>query len=576
MNYELRGPLDKSLTPLQIIFRNRGMNYSKEDILHYVNPTEEDLLDDSNIDNLLEGARLLMKHINNNSKVLLVVDEDCDGYTSSAFLLNYLYKIFPNFVLNNIRYVVHPGKAHGIPIDQIKDEKLIIAPDSSSNEYEIHKQLAEKGIEVLVIDHHEAPEFSKYACVINNQLSDYSNKSLSGAGMVYKFCKFLDKYGGFNYADTLIDVAALGIVGDMMDLRPQETRYITKAGFDRILNPFLQAMVIKQEYSIKGKLNPHRAAFYIVPGINAVTRIGTIEEKLTLFESMLDFKAYTQVPSTKRGAFGDDMESIVEQSCRNCTNIRNRQNRMKDAIVEEVDNIIKTKNLLENKILIIKLSNPANVGITGLVANQIANKYQRPTLILNRRTQTGEITWEGSGRNFSNSPIQSLRTLVEETGLAMYALGHASAFGCGVTDANFNAFVEKTNELLKDTDLSYKYNIDLEYDFGDEINTWSLMDIARCEDLWGQEIEEPVFLFKDVRITKDELFLFKEKVLKIAKDEISFVKMSSNQEEYENLYSEMGYVSIDIIGTCEINDYDQKIQIKIMDYEIRDKAKYLF
>lgn len=423
MNYELRGSMDRRLTPLQTIFRNRGMEYSIESIKHYIDPTVDDLLSDETIDNLQEGAKLLMKHINNGSKILLVVDEDCDGYTSSAFLLNYLYKIFPSFVLNNIRYIVHPGKAHGIPIDQIKDEALVIAPDSSSNEFEIHEELANRGIEILVIDHHEAPEYSKYACVINNQLSEYSNKSLSGAGMVYKFCKYLDKLGNFNYADTLLDVAALGIVGDMMDLRPQETRYITKAGFEQILNPFIQAMTIKQEYSIKGKLNPHRAAFYIVPGINAVTRIGTIEEKLVLFESMLDFKANTLVESTKRGAFGGEQETLVEQSCRNCTNIRNRQNRMKEQIVAEVDNIIKSKNLLENKLLIIKLSNPANVGITGLVANQIANKYQRPTLILNRRTQTGEITWEGSGRNFSNSPIQNLRTLVENTGLAMYALG---------------------------------------------------------------------------------------------------------------------------------------------------------
>ncbi len=85
---------------------------------------------------------------------------------------------------NKIKYVVHPNKAHGIPVDLITNEKLIIVPDASSNEYEIHKELQEKGIDVLVIDHHEAPEFSQYACVINNQLGNYPNKSLSGVGMV--------------------------------------------------------------------------------------------------------------------------------------------------------------------------------------------------------------------------------------------------------------------------------------------------------------------------------------------------------------------------------------------------------
>lgn len=109
--------------------------------------------------------------------------------------------------------------------------------------------------------------------------------------MVWKFCSFLDQLMNVNYCDDLMDLVALGCVGDMMDLRPLETHYVIKTGFSKIVNPFIQAMTIKQEYSIKGHLNPHRASFYIVPGINSVTRIGTVEEKLLLFESMLDFKA---------------------------------------------------------------------------------------------------------------------------------------------------------------------------------------------------------------------------------------------------------------------------------------------
>ena len=168
---------------------------------------------------------------------------------------------------------------------------------------------------------------------------------------------------------------------------------------------------------------------------------------------MLDFKAYELIPSTARGKKGQ-METRVEQSCRNCINIRNRQNRSKDEITEELEKKIKDKNLLDNRLLIIKNTNPINTGITGLVANQIANKYQRPTLILNRRDQTGQITWEGSGRNYSNSPLEDLRGFLESTGLVMYAQGHASAFGCGITDDNFTEFVQKTNELLKDIEFN--------------------------------------------------------------------------------------------------------------------------
>ena len=82
---------------------------------------------------------MLVKHISQNDKVLIQVDSDADGFTSSALLINYLYCLFPGFVQNNVYYRIHTGKQHGILLDTIPDDiKLIIAPDSSSNDYEVH------------------------------------------------------------------------------------------------------------------------------------------------------------------------------------------------------------------------------------------------------------------------------------------------------------------------------------------------------------------------------------------------------------------------------------------------------
>lgn len=535
MNWELRQEIDKELSPIQSIFKNRGLNYTKEEIIRYLNPTANEILDVALIEHLRDGAEMLMKHVRADDKVLLVVDEDCDGYTSAAFFLNYFNKLFPSFVQNNIRYVVHPNKAHGIPIELIKDEKLIIVPDASSNEFALHEVLYHKGVDVLVIDHHEAPKFSEFACVINNQVGNYPNKTLSGVGMVYKFCTFFDKLMNTHHCGDLMDLVALGLVGDMMDLRNLETRYLVKTGFEKILNPFLQAMVLKQEYLIKGELNPHRAAFYIVPGINAITRIGTVEEKLILFESMLEYKAYEMIPSTKRGAKGT-MESRVEQSVRNCTNIKNRQDKLKIEMSEKIDKVIQEKNLLNNKLLVIKVKEPINTGLTGLVANQVANKYKRPTLILNRRQKdNGPVTYEGSGRNFANSPITDFRQFLEDTQLIMYAQGHSSAFGFGITEENFNKFIETTNSKLENLDFSCKYDVDLVWE-NSEVSNFDIIDIAECENIWGQGIEEPLVLIKNVTVTKDNLWLFKEKVLKIENPQgLTFVNLSSNTEEYENL-----------------------------------------
>ena len=90
---------------------------------------------------------------------------------------------------------------------------MIICPDSSSNDYEYHKILWEQKSDVLVLDHHEADSISEYACIINNQLSDYPNKELSGVGVVWQFCRYINFLikGDYQYANNYLDLVALGL-----------------------------------------------------------------------------------------------------------------------------------------------------------------------------------------------------------------------------------------------------------------------------------------------------------------------------------------------------------------------------
>ena len=197
MEYQLIAPINESYSVLEQVLTNRGVKL--EDIPHYLNTTEEDNLSTSLIANIDAAARMLIKHLSNQSRVYVQVDSDCDGYTSAAVLLNYLHSWVPSIVESNFSYGFHSGKQHGINVDMIPEgTALVIAPDSSSNDYDIHKKLAEQGIDVLVIDHHEADKVSEYACVVNNQLCDYPTKSLSGVGMVYKVCQYLDKLNHIN------------------------------------------------------------------------------------------------------------------------------------------------------------------------------------------------------------------------------------------------------------------------------------------------------------------------------------------------------------------------------------------
>lgn len=581
MEYRLRAPEFPIYTPVEQVLVNRGIPYDQ--INHYLNTTDNDILDPRLIPHLDEGAKMLIRHISQNDKVLIQVDSDCDGYTSAALLINYLYCLFPSFVNNNISYRVHMGKQHGIIPDTIpEDVKLVIAPDSSSNDYEAHEYLNLSGVDVLVIDHHEADHISKYACVINNQLCDYPTKSLSGVAMVWKFCCYIDMLLKTDHAQKFLDLVALGLVADMMDVRDFETRRLIDKGLQQIRNPYFRGAIDKDQFHFTNEITPIGVAFYIAPLINATTRVGTQEEKLMLFESMLDFRGYELVPSTKRGCKGQ-AETRVEQACRNCTNIKSRQTKIRDNSLEKIEQIIVNQNLLSNKILIVQLDDLiTDRNLTGLIANQLMSEYQRPVLILNRiENEDGTITWEGSGRGYDKSRLKDFRGFLENNKYVIYAEGHANAFGVGIKDEDISAFIASTNSALDGFDFTPIYNVDFIYK-SDELTPDEVIDIAGMKSLWGQGVEEAEIAVEGIKVHKDNIRILspdKNPTLKIMlPNGINFMKFRSSEEEYDKLYSELGYVTINIVGECERNIWNNKIspQVMIKDYEIVDRANYYF
>ena len=149
------------------------------------------------------------------------------------------------------------------------------------------KELKEHGKDVVVIDHHEAERYSENAIVVNNQLSErYPNKSLCGAGVVYKLLMVLDEKilrpDKAGYAKHFIDLCALANIADCMSMKAPETRYYIVEGLKQINNEGFKALIDQQSFSLfkeNDTLNYISIAFYIAPLINAVIRVGTMKEK---------------------------------------------------------------------------------------------------------------------------------------------------------------------------------------------------------------------------------------------------------------------------------------------------------
>lgn len=430
MEYQLKKsllPLDfnRDYSAVERIFMNRGM--SPENVQHYLEVSEKDLLDPQLLKNMKEGAKLLISHISANDKIFVLIDVDCDGMTSSAALINYLNMLFPSYTQSKIIYYMNEGKNHGIHADTVpNDVKLVICPDSSSNNYEDHKILRERSCDVLILDHHIAQYESSDAIIINNQMCDYPNKTLSGVGIVFKFCSYLDSLLETDYAKNILDLTAVGIIADVMDLRQYETRYIIKQGLSHFRNPFLKELAEYNNYSISraGGLSPFSVGWYISPLINAIVRSGTDTERMIVFKSMLEFNAYDQVLSTKRGCKGQ-YEALVTQAVRTCANVKTRQSKTQDQVYETIDKIIKSKKLTNNKIIAVKLDNQHSIdkNLAGLVANKLATAYNHPILILSENDTEEGIKWEGSGRGINSIDFDNFKGFLDSSGLVDWAEG---------------------------------------------------------------------------------------------------------------------------------------------------------
>lgn len=578
---------DKRLDVKTQILLNRGI--PPQEINAYITHTTEDISEPAAFGEeiLKRGARMLLSHISANDDALVVVDADCDGFTSSALLINYLHLLFPAYVENHVKWFIHSGKQHGLSdcLDIAMKYNFIICPDSSSNDLDYHKTLFEAKKDVLVLDHHEAdgvnPLNYEYACIINNQLCNYPNKELSGVGVTWQFCRYIDEISGKTYATQFYDLVALGLMADMMSMTSIESKELMFLGFQskNLKNPFIYEMSEKNSYGLSKadykpshnsslQITPMGAAFFIAPLVNATVRSGTLEEKQLLFESMLVYKAFEQIPSTKRGHKLGETERLVDQAVRTCTNVKNRQTRLRDAGVSHLEDLIIENHMLEHKVLLFLLEpNEVDKGILGLVANEFMSKYQRPCLMLTKTidNETGEVFYQGSGRGYGKE--MDFRKICEDAG-ARYAQGHAGAFGTCIEASGISELVAATDEILKDLSSEPSYFVDYIWDVS-EIDGDKILNIADMNDYWGKDLDRSLVCIKNIKVTKDNFKVMKSNTLKYELPVADIIQFAGTDEQIEK-FTSGNIITINAVCKCCKNEWNWTInpQLQMIDYEI--------
>ena len=564
----------------------------------YFKPTRDYLQPPTNLKNIRLAAALYMRVVLNDkppySRVLIVVDSDNDGYTSAAIIYQYTKRLNCHC---KVDYWLHEGKQHGLQdhIDRLMEQNcqydLIILPDSSSNDAHYHDMLDTIGIPCLILDHHLTDvKLSDNAVVVNNQLSpNYTNKELTGAGVVYQFCRMIDSLTGQNWADDYMDLAAWGIIGDMGSMIDMENRYIVETGLSEpyIKNDFFKCLLDKRAYSITGKKDPSwseivektnaiSVAFYIVPLVNAMIRVGTMPEKERLFLAFID--GGTMVPCGKRGAKGT-MERVDIESARECVNAKSKQDKLKETITDRLEAKIFKHDLLENKVLFVRLEDddvfPSE--LNGLIAMQLSARFKKPTIIARLNDQGFD---RGSARGLNQSELKDFKQFLVDSGFFEYAQGHANAFGVSIPDQRLREFHTYANEVLADIDFGENaYDVNFSRTSLAPDLSRLVMELGQAEPIWGQGNPQPLIHITKMMVNPSNIRVMgaNADTVKIEVNGIPYIKFHA-KEFIEELQQHSEPFEMEIVGKPNLNEWMGRIspQVFIEDYEIKNTSNINF
>ena len=463
---------------IDVIMQERGI----DDIAEFLNPTADALIPYEKLKNIDKAWYKLSITLDNGKSVLIIADTDTDGCTSGAIM----YRFLKHFT-ENVKLTINEGKEHGIEdFDMsICDADLVIIVDSI-DKAEDYDKFTVQSKDVIVLDHHIPPspieEYDNITLV--SSANNYPNPELSGAGVVWKFCKYCDDQWLTDYADDLIDLAATGIIADMCDMSVSENRYICNTGLKNLQNTGIKTVVGSYAFDSQS------VSFSIAPLINACQRMMQNKVALQLFITDLPDKAKIIV---------DKMKEIKEQ-----------QNELVEKLMPEL--VKSAQSQLNNKCMSFTID--TEYGISGLLANKLMDMYQRPILVLKHL----DGRYAGSMRACG---IDNFLAMVNDTGLAECE-GHELAAGFFCDEDDYHEFMCEINNRLMNVEFEERCVADVELGLW-QINQPLIESFKAINFVSGKGFKPLTVLVRDID-NYEVGSMSRGKHLKIVTDECLIIK----------------------------------------------------
>ena len=555
---------------LEDILKLKGIT----DINSFLNPTVENTESELLFNNIEKARDTLVEHIEKNSVIDLVVDCDVDGNTSGANIYQYIKRIKPSI---EIRYFIHKGKSHGLDefVEEIclDNSQLVIVPDAGTGDVDECAKIVGSGKDIIILDHHSISDKGNPAIVVNNQLSEkVTDKAMTGVGITYKFTKLLDRYYGVNYADDYLDLVALGMIGDRADTMNLQTRYLILNGLKQIRektnkNKLIRTLVDAQMYSMDYKITINGIGFYVCPLINSLIRLGEFEDKRYMFEALINSDRMLERKVRGKGIVEMTIQEYVLKACESSNR---KQKKMTEESASILSEEIEKFGMDKLPILVCNARDDVDSNSTGLIANRLADQYQRPCLLMRRK---GDVC-KGSGRGYEKCEIRDFNQWCKDTGLFTKVDGHPGAFGCEIPFDNTNKLFQMLSTMKKiDEPTYYVYNV---YD-ASQLHDQIIKNVAKYDHIWGNTVTEPIFLIKNIPCNKYNINLIgsKQNKIEFTYHNIKFTKQtkgSSLVKLYKEILSVGDNVKFDIVGRFSIDTRNGKCPQVIIEDMVFEKS----
>lgn len=559
------------------ILANRGI-IDKKAADNFLNGEIKELYDGRLMKDMNKGVALIKKAIEDQSKIVIYGDYDCDGVCSTAIFYRTLSELGANF-----EYYIPNREDEGYGMNSnrlriLKEEgaEYILTCDngiSAINEVKVAKEL---GLTVVLTDHHDIPYIEEDGirtlvvpeadCVINPKQKDceYPFKELCGAGVALKFSKVLFEEMGKVLPNDheIYQFASIATVCDVVELL-DENRIIVKEGLKLINNTKNKGLkeLIKVT-GIEGKtVGEYHFGFVIGPCINATGRLETADLSVELLIT-------------------DDDERAKELA----KTLHNLNSARQELTLESVERVIEKidRELSKDEKVILIYDGDIHESIAGIVAGRVRERYNLPTIVMTK----GKDMPKGSARSIEGynmfEELNKCKEYINKFG------GHPMAAGLSVEEDNLPLLKKALNEKcpLTDEDIIPVIKIDSPVALK-HINE-ELIDEIEALRPFGKGNSSPLLAVKDLEVLR-VYFMGKEKNFMKFRfkteglgyiEGVNFDKYEDFKEEFINKYGEERFMELlddgyggfkmDIIYYPTINEFNGKrsVQLSIKNFRL--------